>query len=638
MHHIDPGHEPIRQEIVTRLQQSAYVPAIGNDIAGDGAEKKGLAQQIDVEHHAGLPPLATYVARTAFIHTLAFNEQLKGLTAEELRYSMLGPATDLSFIEEARKRFIAESEYLDDRPGAPMRFLAEANLAQVMRRAERHVDADDARAWLKDRITEIFGRREFEPVIFAAGPFDVDDDAGDGAPILVVLSYDAVTVGSVVDAVPELIRRICTRKGAEGAALRSLRNNVVFVVADDHRKEEMRRRTVQRLALRELKKPERLQDLAEYQQAKVRELEARSEQDLAIAVQQCYRHVFYPSRDRVGASDVDLAHTAIDMHSTSDKPGAGQRQIVRALRDLSKLQSAEDEPYSPTYVRDRTPLKKGQITTRMLRDEFRRDPALPILIGDDIFIRGIRRGVERGEYVYQKGELLYGPGDPVAQISIDEESVVSTMAYAKNTRLWPRKPKDGGGGTGARGGTGAGGDKPGPGTDGPGTDGPGGAAGGRTGEKARTPEPGTESFTAEGVLKEALVRLWEQARTRKVEQIGHLTIRMFEAGDGFRLLGPIGAVSGAAKTVRMEGGYETREGGEFMFEFSGPVQDAQPVREFIEPQLRDGEARNLDVRFELAFTEGLAMRGDAAEKLTERLTRFASGAAWVSATAEGKRG
>ena len=60
----------------------------------------------------------------------------------------------------------------------------------------------------------------------------------------------------------------------------------------------------------------------------------------------------------MGASDVDLAHTAIDIHSTSDKPGAGQRQIVRALRDLSKLQGAEDEPYSPTYVRDRTGLRE----------------------------------------------------------------------------------------------------------------------------------------------------------------------------------------------------------------------------------------------------------------------------------------
>ena len=113
----------------------------------------------------------------------------------------------------------------------------------------------------------------------------------------------------------------------------------------------MRRKTDYRLALRELKKPERLIDLAEHQQAKLREMEARSEQELAIAIQQCYRHIFYPSRNRVGASDVDLAHSAIDVHSTSDQPGAGQQQIVRALRDLNKLRLSEDEPDSPAYCR-----------------------------------------------------------------------------------------------------------------------------------------------------------------------------------------------------------------------------------------------------------------------------------------------
>ena len=40
----------------------------------------------------GLPPYAAYVARTIFMHTLAFNEPLKGLSPEQLRYSMLGPA------------------------------------------------------------------------------------------------------------------------------------------------------------------------------------------------------------------------------------------------------------------------------------------------------------------------------------------------------------------------------------------------------------------------------------------------------------------------------------------------------------------------------------------------------------------
>ena len=40
VHHINPGLEPIRQEIVTRLGQSAYVPAITNDIAAGSVEKK----------------------------------------------------------------------------------------------------------------------------------------------------------------------------------------------------------------------------------------------------------------------------------------------------------------------------------------------------------------------------------------------------------------------------------------------------------------------------------------------------------------------------------------------------------------------------------------------------------------------
>ena len=134
---------------------------------------------------------------------------------------------------------------------------------------------------------------------------------------------------------------------------------------------------------------------------------------------------------------MDLAHSAIDVHSTSDRPGVGQQQVVRTLRDLGKLRLPEDEPDSPAYVRDRTPLKKGQIATRALRDEFRRDPALPI-VGDDVFVRGLRRGIEQGEYVYRRGDLLFGPGDPPAEIAIDEQSVVFTMAYAKNKGVWPR--------------------------------------------------------------------------------------------------------------------------------------------------------------------------------------------------------
>ena len=649
LHHVDPGHEPIRQEIVTRLQQTAFTPAIARDVAAGAAgvagasgaqARRALAQEIDAVHHRGMPPYAGYVARTILMHTFAFNDPLKGLSPEQLRYSVLGPAVDVSFVEEARRKFIAESAYLDDRPGAPMRFLAEANLSQIVRRAERHVDAGEARAHLNDRIREIFGGKVFEMAAFPGGPFDVPDEVGDGRPKLVVPSFDAVTIGAAVEAAPELVERIYSRKGSEGSALRALRNHLVFVVADDARTADMRHRTRRRLALQEMKKPEHLAELAEHQQAKVRELEARSEQELAITVQQCYRHVFYPSRHRVGASGADLAHSAIDVHSTSDRPGVGQQQVVRALRDLGKLRLPEDEPDSPAYVRDRTPLKKGQMATRALRDEFRRDPGLPILSGDDVFVRGVRLGIEQGEYVYRRGDLLFGPGDPAAEIAIDEQSVVFTMAYAKNKGVWPR-PKPAGTEPPA----------PAPVTPAPGGEGAGGAGGAGgfgVGESPESYRPGGDgtvsppephlpgSFTAEGLLKEALVRLWEQARARGVDRIGVLAIRMFEAGDAFRLLGAVGAVSGADKTVTFEGGYETRNGGSFELEFRGPVADAQPVREFIEPQLRDASARTLQAGFEFVFAEGLAMQGDTAEKLTERLCKFASGAAYVSATAEAK--
>lgn len=382
LHHIDVGYGPILQEIVTRLQQSAFVPAIRNDVTG-AEPAKALAQEIDEASYRGLPPYGTYVARTVFLNSLAFNEPLKGVTPERLRYSILGPGTDVRFVEDARKKFIASSAYLDDRPTAPMRFLAEANLTQMIRRQEQHVDKAQARVELNDEIKRIFGPGKFQMIPFPAGAYELPDEIGDGRPLLSLMSYDGVTVGGSVDAVPELIAKIFDRKGTAGTDFRSFRNNLVFLVADDARKDDMRSKMIRRLALIEMKSAERLKELADHQQNKIKELESKSLTELAVAIQQCYRHLFYPSRNRIGTSDVDLAHTALDVHATGNHPGEGQRAVTLGLQDLNKLRVPGDEPDSPTYIRDRTPLRKGQITVAALRDEFRRDPALPILVEND---------------------------------------------------------------------------------------------------------------------------------------------------------------------------------------------------------------------------------------------------------------
>jgi hypothetical protein len=616
LHHIDLGFEPIRQEIFTKLGRTEFIPAVNHDIAGGG--KKALAVEIDDKYYAGLPPYATYAARTIFLHSLAFNDQLKGLSAERLRFSVLGPALDLSFIDAAYKRFRDESSYLDDRPGVPLRFLAEANLTQVIRREEQNVDSGEARAQLNDRIKSIFGGTSssvFDMVPFPAGPWDVGDEAGDGRPRLAVMAYEGVAVGSTVEVVPDLISTIFERKGAEGLGLRGLRNHLVFVVADETRIDEMKKKIIRRLAMAELIKPDRIAELADHQQRKVRELESRSDQEVAIVIQQGYRHVFYPSRQRLSNSPVDLAHAAVDIHSASERPGSGQQQVVRTLRESAnqKLRLSEDPPESPGYIRDRTPLKKGQISTAALRDEFRKDPALSIHASDSVLIRAITQGIQQGDYVYRRGDLLCGPGDPMASILIDEQSFVFTMQFAKEKGIWPRPTSEpvGGGGDG----------------------------------QVRDPQPilpqpqpltplPPGALIAEGVLKAALTELWEKARAAKFTQVKVLSVRLFDATDAFRMLSSVNAEKGCTKQVKLSGGYVTQEGGEMHLEFTGLPSDAMPVKDFLVPQLNAARERDVQATFILSFDPGLTLAGDSAEKVAERLAKFASGAAYVSATAE----
>ena len=295
---------------------------------------------------------------------------------------------------------------------------------------------------LKDKIQEIFKRRELDPIVFPGGAFEVADEIGDGRPNLIVISYDAVTVGTVVEAVPDLIERIYSRKGSEGIAVRKLRNNLVFAVADEQGKEEMRRKAVRRLALQELKKPERLEDLADHQtsegaRARVQIRAGARDRDSAVLPPHLLP-VAEPRRVERRRSRAHRDRHALGVRSTRSGAAPSRACAARpreapALRRRALLAELRPRPHTA---------QEGADDNAGAARRVPRDPALPILIGDDIFIRGIRRGVDQGEYVYQRGDLLFGPGDPSASIAIDEDSVLFTMAFAKNSGIWPRKPKE----------------------------------------------------------------------------------------------------------------------------------------------------------------------------------------------------
>lgn len=642
-HHVDLSVEGIRREFTTRLNQSQYDSAILNDIDGKTG-RAALASSIDAERFGGLLPYTSYVARTIFVHTMAYNNELRGLTPAHLRYSLLSPDSDLSFVSDAEAAFIQGSAYLDDRPGAPLRFNAEANLTQIIAREERNVDQEAARVEADSRIKDIFvGNGSFEAIAFPAGAFDVPDDIGEGKPRLAIIHHQALSIGNVADEVPELISNIYQRKGQDGSGLRQLRNNLVFLVADDRHVQHLAATVSRHLALVELKRPDRLTELADHQKAQLIELAQRSQTDIAVSIQQCYRHLFYPSRTALGGGTVFLDLATIDQHSASERPGSGQTQIVRQLSEIGKLRTSEAQPDQPAYIRDRTPLKRnGQMTAADLRAEFRRDPSLPMHVGDDPFRKLVIKGINDGVLVYQHEGLTAGKGDPVPSIVIDGSSIISTADYARDHGIFPRAVKTiepetpppvapPVSSSGAEGGTGT----PRPGTGGNESNGekPYLGQNGST-ELPGEVTPSVQTFSGEGVLKDALSTVFQRARAAKIEKVSRLALTPFEISHFFMLLNVVENVPGATKTANATIEFETAAQSIITMTIEGTVSDAKQTREYVEPQLRAAAEKNVTSTIQLHFIDGLAVDGDEPEKIIERLTKFGTSAAFVEVTAE----
>ena len=622
LHHIDLSFSPIRQEIITKLGQQAFVPALKADIAAAEEDTPSLAEQIDAEIYGGMPHYASYVARSIFFHTLAFNDNLKGATENELRYSILSPGMELSFIGDAIRRFRQESAFLDERPNRPLRFMVEPNLTQMIHQREKQIDPQEIRARLNDTIKTTFSGKVFNLVAFPSIPNDIADNAD--KPQLVVMGYEAtsVSVNSKKIEVPELIVRLFREKSSEGN-IRLNRNNLVFVVADESKVEDMKALMRRRLALEDMRNPALQQDLAAHQKDQLQERYRKSEQELALSIQQAYRHVFYPSKNKLEDSPVDLAHTTIEVQNASANPGAGQNQIIRVLQGVNKLRLEGDNPDAPLYVIKRTPLRKGQIPTAALREEYRRDPALAILASDSILIKGIRTGIEQGEFVYKNGDLICGKGDPFPQIEISEQAFVLTTLYARENKIWPRAEQP---------------------TPPPFPPGP--TPGGSVGGEAPTPPPGTipvppqtpssakEEIAHEGVLKEALTRIWEDARRAGFSSIGEMQITIYDVQDAFILLGPIGVLAKCEKKVQMDGSLETKDGSTLTVTFEGTPTAAQQVKDFLLPQFRTASEKTMTMLITLTFANGLSLTPPSTDEFTAKLTRVGGVSAFVRVTAK----
>jgi hypothetical protein len=607
---------------------------LATDVAAVPGKDPAVAQRIDAESFAGQPPVTGYVAGTIFLHTLAYGDAAQGIKPDQLRYSVSSPSIEPSFVEVARKKFVEESLYLDDRPGAPMRFRVEANLTQMIRKAMNGVDADELRTTLNEKLRELFDGRghNLELIPFASAPYEVPDDIGDGRPYLVLLGYDAFAVTDEPTSLPGDIVRMFQKKGTK-EELRSYQNNLVFVVADERYREDMKQAVRRKLALAEMKKPERMKDLADHQQRTINEEFGKSDFRIAQAVMQCYRHLFYPSHIAVGGGNVQLGHTAIELVNVSSDPGNGQVHIRRALRDQKKLLEAGDQPDAPGFVRDQTPLKtKGFLTTQELRNEFRRAPKLSMLLDNGPLIQCIRQGIDGSGFIYKQGELVWGPGDPPPSITISDNAFVYTMAEAVKVGIWPRKPKEDpkptvptGTGTGTTPTTAMGSTA----TVTAGSTGP------ASGHTSTPPKP---ELSAQGPLKQALTELFEKTRKSGVKTLQQIRIRLWEPTPAWMVHQAVATYRDATATCHFSVTIEGEGIDEFQVEFTGNISKANAVKSFIDTQLRAASDHQFESQFTLVFSTPLATIAEKTEAFANAMTKYGGGEAFVEAEAAAEKG
>jgi hypothetical protein len=622
-HHIDLTYESIRSEFTTKLEQSQYMAALVSDIASVPGRDPSTAQRIDAQDFVGQAPVTTYVAGTVFLNTMAFGDSAQGIAPDTLRWSIASPAIDPTVVDDARKRFQEVSLYLDDRPGAPLRFRVEPNLTQIINRYTSDVDQGEVRDLLMARIRSTFDAKIFELIHFPSVANDIPDDAG--GPYLAVLNFEAHAVRSVEDSLPSQLVAMATASSGDGS-VRKNRNNVVFLVADDRLAKQMKEAARRNIALRDLERSPQMKELADYQQQAVKGELKKSRFHLAEAILHAYRHLYFPS---AAGSDpkVSLAHAIMELTAT-ETPGEGQAGVRKALKDHKKLLQTGDNPDSPGFVRDQTPLKtSGEISTAALRTEYRRAPRLSILLSDEPMIRCVLDGIQEGTFVYRKGDQVWGKGDPNPSIDISETAFIHTLADAEEKGLWPRKAPEPATTTSAgqkKSGPVRAGEKEGTGRSGTG--------------KVKAPEPGEPDLYEEGPLKVALNKLFEKARGADVSHFASLTIRVqqdFETA--FKVYAAVGSYSQAevrcAMHAEVGSGESTLE-----VQFDGVMKEAHAVKGFIEPQLRKADDKSLDTTFEMTFKAPYQTSEAKQKELVEVITRQAGGEGYVEARAAKPQG
>ncbi|HOD03842.1 MAG TPA: DUF499 domain-containing protein [Anaerolineaceae bacterium] len=433
-YHLDLRTPEIAEELTSRLERPAFKQVIEADIISPKGAAPGHAYQIDGPWvDAGKPRYARRVATTVFLHSLV-QGAISGIDPAELLVGVLAPGDEPVLVHKAAERLVDRGWFFEW-DGLRYRFKPEPSINKIINDEMQLVGLTKAKGELDSRIRKVWKAGTFKVVFFPQEASQVDDDAE--APKLVILHYDAAPVAAADPAPPELVRKLASHAGTlEG--FRRFPNNVLFLVADSERVEDMVETAQRYLALNRITADgQRMQSFTEEQRKKLKKLGEAAELDVRVAITKAYRHLYFPRAD-APQRDANLIHDLLPAQDQGDVPQDQSEVVLRVLRQQQKALTGNESMLAAAFVKSRAwDTNAAQMTTEELRKAFARRLSLPMLFDLNQLKKTILNGVKAQVWIYYdaKGEMGYDFESPPPAVQISDEAYLYLPAEAARLDL-----------------------------------------------------------------------------------------------------------------------------------------------------------------------------------------------------------
>jgi Protein of unknown function (DUF499) len=401
----------------------------------DFAAGDSHAAVVDATRFAGRAPYATRACRTVFSHSLELVATAGAGRADYL-LGTLRVGDEPTVIGEALAAVEAVAWHLFY-DGLRWRFLVEPNANKIVAEEMKNIPNTRVNEELEERVRRTFpSDGPVKAIHFPTGPGDVPDQAS--LRLVVFHHYDIDVTDRTAAVAPDKARLLLDRVGvAEG--IRTYRNSLVFLVADQDAREAMRERVRADIAGSTLvHDPSRLEAFSPEVRARIKAVADKAKLEARVAVARCFKHLYIPWLDKANGY---LRHVELSPKAQGEADKAQTKVILQALVDDGKVRT---QNLATDYLKAKAwPKGAEQVSTQAISEAFWRDHGAQLVLDPTKLRDVIRDGVRNGSWVYYdiQAQRAWQASDPPPPVQLSEEALLYTPAEAERLGLLGREAR-----------------------------------------------------------------------------------------------------------------------------------------------------------------------------------------------------